>query len=79
LERPKIAGFYRRLYRYICIDEAQDLNEAQYRLLQALSGSSYRNLMLVGDPKQEIFQCRTPDIPPSTICFCAKLAALLDQ
>ncbi|NEX20296.1 ATP-dependent helicase [Thiorhodococcus mannitoliphagus] len=56
LERPKIAGFYRRLYRYICIDEAQDLNEAQYRLLQALCGSSYRNLMMVGDPKQAIFQ-----------------------
>ena len=56
VERPKIAGFYRRLYRYICVDEAQDLNEAQYRVLQALCGEEYRNLMLVGDPKQAIFQ-----------------------
>nr|VFK11689.1 MAG: DNA helicase-2 / ATP-dependent DNA helicase PcrA [Candidatus Kentron sp. LPFa] len=56
VERPKIAGFYRRLYRYICIDEAQDLNEAQYRLIRALCGEEYRNIMVVGDPKQAIFQ-----------------------
>nr|VFJ42840.1 MAG: DNA helicase-2 / ATP-dependent DNA helicase PcrA [Candidatus Kentron sp. DK] len=55
-ERPKIANFYQRLYRYICIDEAQDLNEAQYRLLQALCEPNYRNVMMVGDPKQAIFQ-----------------------
>lgn len=54
-ERPKIADFYRRQYRYICIDEAQDLNEAQYQVLCALCGSEYRNVMMVGDPKQAIF------------------------
>jgi DNA helicase II / ATP-dependent DNA helicase PcrA len=54
-ERPKIADFYRRQYRYICIDEAQDLNEAQYQVLSALCGEEYRNVMAVGDPKQAIF------------------------
>ena len=54
-ERPKIADFYRRQYRYICIDEAQDVNEAQYQLIRALCGSEYRNIMMVGDPKQAIF------------------------
>jgi len=54
-ERPKIADFYRRQYSYICIDEAQDLNEAQYQVLCALCGSSHRNVMMVGDPKQAIF------------------------
>lgn len=54
-ERPAIAAFYRRQYRYICIDEAQDLNEAQYRLLCALCGSEYYNVIMVGDPKQAIF------------------------
>lgn len=54
-EHPKIADFYRRQFKYICIDEAQDLNEAQYGLLCALCGDSYRNVMLVGDPKQAIF------------------------
>lgn len=55
LERPEIADFYRRQYRYICIDEAQDLNEAQYQLLRALCGPNYDNVMMVGDPKQAIF------------------------
>jgi len=54
-ERPKVAEFYRRQYGYICVDEAQDLNEAQYRVLAALCGSDYRNVMMVGDPKQAIF------------------------
>jgi DNA helicase-2/ATP-dependent DNA helicase PcrA len=54
-QRPKVADFYRRQYKYICIDEAQDLNEAQYRVICALCGDSYNNVMLVGDPKQAIF------------------------
>lgn len=54
-ERPKIADFYRRQYRYICVDEAQDLNEAQYMVLKSLCGPDYRNVMMVGDPKQAIF------------------------
>lgn len=54
-ERPKIADFYRRQYRYICLDEAQDLNEAQYLVLKSLCGPDYHNVMMVGDPKQAIF------------------------
>jgi DNA helicase-2/ATP-dependent DNA helicase PcrA len=54
-ERPAIAAFYRRQFRYICVDEAQDLNEAQYRVLCALCGKDYFNVMMVGDPKQAIF------------------------
>ncbi len=54
-ERPKIAEFYQRQYKYICIDEAQDLNEAQYRLLTSLCGATFKNIMAVGDPKQAIY------------------------
>ena len=54
-ERPNIASFYRRQYRFICVDEAQDLNEAQYRVLCAVCGKEYFNVILVGDPKQAIF------------------------
>jgi len=54
-ERPQVSDFYRRQYRYISVDEAQDLNEAQYRLLCALCGTAYFNIMLVGDPKQAIY------------------------
>jgi len=56
---PKIADFYRRLYKYICIDEAQDLNEAQYAVLRALCGSTFKNVMIVGDPKQSIYGFNT--------------------
>ncbi len=60
-ERPKIAGFYRRLYRYICIDEAQDLNGAQYGVICALCGDEYKNVMMVGDKKQAIYGFNTAD------------------
>jgi DNA helicase-2/ATP-dependent DNA helicase PcrA len=60
-ERPKIASFYRRLYRYICIDEAQDLNAAQYGVLQALCAEEFKNVMMVGDPKQSIYGFNTAD------------------
>lgn len=60
-ERPKIADFYRRLYRFICIDEAQDLNGAQYGVLCALCGDEYKNVMMVGDKKQSIYGFNTAD------------------
>ncbi len=58
IETPKIADFYRRQYKYICIDESQDLNEAQYQVLKALCGTEYKNIMMVGDPKQAIYMWR---------------------
>ena len=54
-EFPKIAEFYRRLYRYVCIDEAQDLNEIQYCVIRALCGREFDHVMMVGDPKQSIY------------------------
>lgn len=53
--RPKVADLLRRQYRYISIDEAQDLNESQYRLLESLCGDDFRNVIMVGDPKQAIY------------------------
>ncbi len=60
-ERPAVASFYRRQFKYICVDEAQDLNEAQYRVLCALCGKDYFNVMMVGDPKQAIFTFNKAD------------------
>jgi DNA helicase-2/ATP-dependent DNA helicase PcrA len=54
-ENEKIASFYRRLYRYVCIDEAQDLNEAQYAVVKVLCGADFNNVMMVGDPNQSIY------------------------
>ena len=52
---PKIAALYRRTYEYICVDEAQDLNYAQYQLLRSLAIDEQSNIMLVGDPNQSIY------------------------
>lgn len=55
ITQPNIAALYRRSYEFICIDEAQDMNKAQYMLLKALAGTNHNNIMLVGDEKQCIY------------------------
>ena len=52
---PRISALYRRSFYAICIDEAQDLNNAQYKLLLSLTNGEHKNIMMVGDPKQSIF------------------------
>jgi DNA helicase II / ATP-dependent DNA helicase PcrA len=52
---PKTAALYRRSFFAICIDEAQDLNNAQYKLLLALVNDEFNNIMMVGDPNQSIY------------------------
>lgn len=52
---PKTASLYRRSFFSICIDEAQDLNNAQYQFLLALANGEFTNIMMVGDPNQSIF------------------------
>lgn len=53
-ERPQVARLYTRTYQYICVDEAQDLNEAQYALIQILAADK-GNILMVGDPNQAIY------------------------
>jgi DNA helicase-2/ATP-dependent DNA helicase PcrA len=55
VDNPKLGDIYRRLYKFICVDEAQDMNEAQYALLTALCSDTHRNVMMVGDPRQSIY------------------------
>ena len=54
-EFPKIASLYRRSFFAICVDEAQDLNNAQYQFLRVLTNNELKNVMMVGDPNQAIF------------------------
>lgn len=54
IERPKVATNYTRLYKYILVDEAQDLNDTQYRVIRALT-RDFLNIMMVGDPAQSIY------------------------
>lgn len=48
---------YRNLYKYIMVDEYQDTNMAQFRLVSLLSGG-HKNLCVVGDDDQSIYRFR---------------------
>ena len=48
---------YQEKYKYILIDEYQDTNEVQYKLVKLLSGK-YRNIFVVGDQNQAIYGFR---------------------
>lgn len=54
-ENPSVVRMYNSLYHYICVDEAQDLNFAQYKVIKALCGDSFENIMMVGDVNQSIY------------------------
>src|SRR6058998_2192083 len=62
LERfPEALARWRKAFRYVLVDEYQDTNHAQYRLLQLLAGE-HKNLFAVGDPDQSIYAFRGADI-----------------
>lgn len=58
---PEARERWRRTFRYVLVDEYQDTNHAQYRLLQLLS-AEHRNLTVVGDEDQSIYGFRHADI-----------------
>ena len=52
---------YRERFQFILVDEYQDTNRAQFRLVELLA-SMHRNLMVVGDDDQSIYRWRGADI-----------------
>ena len=62
LERfPEARERWSKAFRYVLVDEYQDTNHAQYRLLQLLA-ERHRNVCAVGDPDQSIYAFRGADI-----------------
>jgi DNA helicase II / ATP-dependent DNA helicase PcrA len=62
LERfPEALERWQKAFRYVLVDEYQDTNHAQYRLLQLLA-ARHRNVCAVGDPDQSIYSFRGADI-----------------
>jgi ATP-dependent DNA helicase UvrD/PcrA len=62
LERfPEALQRWQKAFRYVLVDEYQDTNHAQYRLLQLLA-AKHRNVFAVGDPDQSVYSFRGADI-----------------
>jgi DNA helicase-2/ATP-dependent DNA helicase PcrA len=62
LERfPEAREKWQGAFRYVLVDEYQDTNHAQYRLLQLLA-KKHTNVCAVGDPDQSIYAFRGADI-----------------
>jgi DNA helicase-2/ATP-dependent DNA helicase PcrA len=58
---PEALTRWQKAFRYVLVDEYQDTNHAQYRLLQLLAGQ-HKNVFAVGDPDQSIYAFRGADI-----------------
>jgi len=54
---PEVLAWHRGLWEYVLVDEYQDTNRAQYRIIQLLTGE-HRNLCVVGDDDQAIYRFR---------------------
>jgi len=59
--KERVSRQVRTVYQYICIDEFQDTNISQYKILRLLAISKVSNLFVVADDDQIIFQWNGAD------------------
>lgn len=59
-EKPKLLDFYRNLYKYVLVDEAQDSSLVQNRIIE-LMAKPRNNIYMVGDDDQSIYGFRAAD------------------
>ncbi len=60
-EVREVLAWYRGLWKYVLVDEYQDTNRAQYRIVRLLT-AEHRNICVVGDPDQSIYRFRGADL-----------------
>jgi DNA helicase-2/ATP-dependent DNA helicase PcrA len=60
-DNREVLTAYRDRFRYILIDEYQDINQAQYQMMRLLCGET-GNIYVVGDPDQSIYAWRGADV-----------------
>ncbi len=59
---PEVLAWYRGLWKWVLVDEYQDTNRAQYRIIRALTGE-HRNVCVVGDPDQCVVEGTLVETP----------------
>lgn len=57
---PDVLASYQELFQYVMVDEYQDTNKAQYRLVKLLA-AKHRNLFVIGDDWQSVYSWRGAD------------------
>lgn len=60
-ENPDVLGVYQDKFKYVLVDEYQDTNKAQDKLIMLLS-AKHHNVFVVGDDQQSIYKFRGADI-----------------
>ncbi|MCL1989377.1 MAG: UvrD-helicase domain-containing protein [Defluviitaleaceae bacterium] len=60
-KNPDVLAYYQQKFRYIHVDEYQDTNHAQYKIVKLLA-ERHRNICVVGDSDQSIYSWRGADI-----------------
>jgi uvrD/REP helicase len=58
---PEVLDYYQNRFKYIMVDEYQDTNTAQFRLIYLLA-QKYKNICVVGDDDQSIYKFRGANI-----------------
>lgn len=56
-ENEDIRTYYQKKFKYVCVDEYQDTNHAQF-VLTSIIANGFRNIMVVGDDDQSIYKFR---------------------
>lgn len=60
-KKPDVLGKYQEQFRHVLVDEYQDTNHLQYKIIRLLSGK-HNNVFVVGDDNQSIYGWRGADI-----------------
>jgi DNA helicase-2/ATP-dependent DNA helicase PcrA len=60
-EAPNVLAWHRGLWQHVLVDEYQDTNRVQYRMIRLLT-AEHSNVCVVGDPDQSIYKFRGADL-----------------